>query len=258
MRGVERGLTLFDQPAEKAQADLAQWKPLVDWLEPILRVVHRPRSVAILPWSGHRRRCTSSAASLPPASARARRRAGAQFGRASSRRLVRLADSAPISPASVLNSARRERPRGVAFHRRCCAARFGNALEREVRHDHDRSSATFVTSGHTFPVLTGWLDRVSQTYAVFTLFSGRPTCSKQLSKRWPSRPHLPPRRPCPDDHRYRLRRPWHHHDLQPAISIARARSAATTITRTWQAQILTDFGLSGLTTSRRHRRERRP
>ena len=42
VRGVERGLTLFDQPAAKAAADLAQWKPLVDWLEPILQVVHRP------------------------------------------------------------------------------------------------------------------------------------------------------------------------------------------------------------------------
>jgi len=42
VRGVEAGLTLFDLPAEKAATDLAQWKPLVDWLEPILRVVHRP------------------------------------------------------------------------------------------------------------------------------------------------------------------------------------------------------------------------
>ncbi len=42
VRGVERGLTLFDQPPERAEADLAQWRPLVDWLEPILRVVHRP------------------------------------------------------------------------------------------------------------------------------------------------------------------------------------------------------------------------
>jgi chromosome partitioning protein len=51
VRGVERGLTLFDQPAEKARADLAQWKPLVDWLEPILAVVHRPairRNAAVL------------------------------------------------------------------------------------------------------------------------------------------------------------------------------------------------------------------
>jgi len=42
VRGVERGLTLFDLPAEKSAADLAQWQPLVDWLEPILAVVHKP------------------------------------------------------------------------------------------------------------------------------------------------------------------------------------------------------------------------
>ena len=42
VRGVELGLTLFDQPAERVEADLAQWRPLVDWLEPILAVVHRP------------------------------------------------------------------------------------------------------------------------------------------------------------------------------------------------------------------------
>jgi chromosome partitioning protein len=42
VRGVELGVTLFDVPAEKAEADLAQWRPLVEWLEPILRVVHRP------------------------------------------------------------------------------------------------------------------------------------------------------------------------------------------------------------------------
>ena len=42
VRGIERGLTLFDQPAEKSAADLAQWQPLVDWLEPILAVVHKP------------------------------------------------------------------------------------------------------------------------------------------------------------------------------------------------------------------------
>jgi chromosome partitioning protein len=42
VRCVEQGLTLFDLPAEQAQLDLAQWKPIVDWLEPVLRVVHRP------------------------------------------------------------------------------------------------------------------------------------------------------------------------------------------------------------------------
>ena len=42
VRGVERGVTLFDLPADKVAADLAQWQPLVDWLEPVLAVVHKP------------------------------------------------------------------------------------------------------------------------------------------------------------------------------------------------------------------------
>ena len=32
VRSVEQGLTLFDLPAAKVQADLAQWRPIVDWL----------------------------------------------------------------------------------------------------------------------------------------------------------------------------------------------------------------------------------
>ncbi len=40
IRCIEQGLTLFDLPA--AQADMSEWKPIVDWLEPLLRVVHRP------------------------------------------------------------------------------------------------------------------------------------------------------------------------------------------------------------------------
>jgi chromosome partitioning protein len=42
VRCVEQGLTLFDLPVEQAQVDLGQWQPIVDWLEPVLRVVHRP------------------------------------------------------------------------------------------------------------------------------------------------------------------------------------------------------------------------
>ncbi|MDQ2733968.1 MAG: ParA family protein [Pseudomonadota bacterium] len=42
VRCIEQGLTLFDLPAAQAQVDLGQWKPIVDWLEPVLRVVHRP------------------------------------------------------------------------------------------------------------------------------------------------------------------------------------------------------------------------
>jgi chromosome partitioning protein len=34
VRCIERGLTLFDMPADKIQADLAQWQPILDWLAP--------------------------------------------------------------------------------------------------------------------------------------------------------------------------------------------------------------------------------
>lgn len=42
VRSIEQGLTLFDLPAEQVGADLAQWQTIVDWLEPVLRIVHRP------------------------------------------------------------------------------------------------------------------------------------------------------------------------------------------------------------------------
>jgi chromosome partitioning protein len=34
---TERGLTLFDLPAREAATDLAQWQPILEWLEPVLR-----------------------------------------------------------------------------------------------------------------------------------------------------------------------------------------------------------------------------
>ena len=42
VRCVEQGLTVFDLPEAQAQADVAQWKPIVAWLEPVLRGVRRP------------------------------------------------------------------------------------------------------------------------------------------------------------------------------------------------------------------------
>jgi chromosome partitioning protein len=42
VRCVEQGLTVFDLPAAQSQADMAQWKPIVAWLEPVLRTVRRP------------------------------------------------------------------------------------------------------------------------------------------------------------------------------------------------------------------------
>ncbi|MGY4829715.1 nucleotide-binding protein [Sphaerotilaceae bacterium SBD11-9] len=37
VRCVEQGLTLFDMPAAKVETDLAQWQPILQWLEPVLR-----------------------------------------------------------------------------------------------------------------------------------------------------------------------------------------------------------------------------
>ncbi len=37
VRCVELGLTVFDLPPAKVAADRAQWQPIIDWLEPVLR-----------------------------------------------------------------------------------------------------------------------------------------------------------------------------------------------------------------------------
>lgn len=37
VRSLERGLTIFDLPPSQAAADLAQWQPLLEWLEPSLQ-----------------------------------------------------------------------------------------------------------------------------------------------------------------------------------------------------------------------------
>ena len=42
VRCVEQGLTVFDLPDAQSQADVAQWKPIVTWLDPVLRAVRRP------------------------------------------------------------------------------------------------------------------------------------------------------------------------------------------------------------------------
>ena len=42
VRSVETGLTVFDLAGAQAEADLAQWKPIVAWLEPVLKIVRRP------------------------------------------------------------------------------------------------------------------------------------------------------------------------------------------------------------------------
>ncbi len=45
VRCVERGLTLFDLPADHLRTDLAQWQPILDWLEPVLRPAARAPEV---------------------------------------------------------------------------------------------------------------------------------------------------------------------------------------------------------------------
>ncbi|HZV91777.1 MAG TPA: ParA family protein [Caldimonas sp.] len=43
VRCIERGLTLFDLPAQQSAADRAQWQSIFDWLDPALSGVPRPQ-----------------------------------------------------------------------------------------------------------------------------------------------------------------------------------------------------------------------
>jgi chromosome partitioning protein len=42
VRCVEQGLTLFDLPAAQTPIDMAQWAPILEWMEPILQSTRRP------------------------------------------------------------------------------------------------------------------------------------------------------------------------------------------------------------------------
>ena len=42
VRCVEQGLTLFDLPASQTLIDMAQWAPVLEWIEPVLRSTRRP------------------------------------------------------------------------------------------------------------------------------------------------------------------------------------------------------------------------
>jgi len=46
VRCVEQGLSLFDMPPSKVQSDLDQWKPIFEWLEPVLKPVPAPAGAA--------------------------------------------------------------------------------------------------------------------------------------------------------------------------------------------------------------------
>jgi len=37
VRSLERGLTMFDLPPSQAAADLTQWEPILEWLQPVLQ-----------------------------------------------------------------------------------------------------------------------------------------------------------------------------------------------------------------------------
>jgi chromosome partitioning protein len=41
VRCAEQGLTVFDLPPSRAQADLAQWQPILDWLKPVFEPPRR-------------------------------------------------------------------------------------------------------------------------------------------------------------------------------------------------------------------------
>lgn len=43
VRCVERGLTIFDLPAARVQADLEQWLPILQWLAPVLDAPSAPQ-----------------------------------------------------------------------------------------------------------------------------------------------------------------------------------------------------------------------
>lgn len=62
VRCVERGLTLFDLPRARVEADMAQWQPIIEWLLPVLH----PEAQAATSADPARAR-TSSAASRPSA-----------------------------------------------------------------------------------------------------------------------------------------------------------------------------------------------
>jgi len=62
---LERGMTLFDLPAERVPTDLRQWKPILDWLQPLLAVT--PAGAASAPGASHGHHVAAAPASRPVA-----------------------------------------------------------------------------------------------------------------------------------------------------------------------------------------------
>jgi len=49
VRCIEKGLSVFDLPAAQVEADLAQWEPILNWLQPILQPTHAADDVQRTP-----------------------------------------------------------------------------------------------------------------------------------------------------------------------------------------------------------------
>ena len=49
VRCTEKGLSVFDLPASQVQTDIPQWKPILDWLHPIMQPVQRTADVQQIP-----------------------------------------------------------------------------------------------------------------------------------------------------------------------------------------------------------------
>ena len=137
VRCIDKGLTLFDLPLEEIEADLAHWKPLLQWLRPLVRPAANASEA--MPGSAHaagtpmrlssisrRRPQPSSSRSRPqsphnlPEAARARGRRRAKRAESTSRRktgprtverrAARRAGHSQLPASQVLGLARRRRP----------------------------------------------------------------------------------------------------------------------------------------------------
>jgi chromosome partitioning protein len=90
VRCIEQGLALFDLPPDKVRADLAQWQPILHWLEPVLA-----RSAEWLPRAAQApaaaRRAANASRGEPPAP-----RVSAPSGRGIGNRVGRLMELLPI------------------------------------------------------------------------------------------------------------------------------------------------------------------
>ena len=91
VRSVEQGLTLFDLPASKVQADLTQWQPIVDWVQAAWHASERSDGVA----KTTTRPAAASIASHATGSAPARAPSPAPHRAASAGRDSRIGHEAP-------------------------------------------------------------------------------------------------------------------------------------------------------------------